>query len=133
MIAFIACSKTKRKTPGMAKNVYASDLFKKSYAYAIKHADRVYILSAKYGLITPETYIIPYEKTLNKASEKERKRWAYTVFQTFIRWGGQTEEPALFLCGENYRKYLMRLFPNGTAPLKGLSIGNQLKWYKEHT
>ena len=67
--------------------MYISDLFKKSLAYAKKHADKVFILSAKYGLLTLDEIIYPYEKTLNKMSEYEKKRWAYKVFRQFIDGG----------------------------------------------
>ena len=132
MIAFISCVKKKKMTPCAARELYSSDLFRKSLQYAEKHADKVYILSAKYGLLEPDDIIAPYEMTLKSMSVREQKRWAYSVYQKFIAKGGNPEESAVFLCGENYRKYLILKFPNARVPLKGLSFGNQLKWYKEH-
>ena len=133
MIAFIACVKTKQNRACRAEEMYISDLFKKSLLYAKKHADNIFILSAKYGLLALDDVISPYEKTLNGASEREKKIWAYTVYQQFLKRGGNPKEPCMFLCGLNYRKYLMQLFPNSEAPLKGLSFGNVLRWYKEHS
>lgn len=132
MIAFISCVKTKRNYPCKAQDMYISDLFKKSLAYAKKHADKIFILSAKYGLLTLDEIIYPYEKTLNKMSEYEKKRWAYKVFRQFIDGGGNNNEPCMFICGTNYRKYLIQKFPNAEVPLKNLSFGNQLKWLKNH-
>ena len=133
MIAFISCVKTKQNFPCKAREMYISPLFKKTLAFAEKHADRVFILSAKYGLLQLEDKIAPYEKTLKNATEHEKKRWAYLVYKKFLEIGGNLNEPCLFLCGIDYRKYLVPKFPNARIPLKGLSFGNQLRWLKEHS
>ena len=80
---FIACVKTKRTTRSKAKDMYISPMFKKAYKYALKYVpeDKIYILSAKYGLIHNSQIIDPYEKTLNAERDKERKIWAYNVIQ----------------------------------------------------
>ena len=80
---FISCVKTKRSSRCMAKDMYISPLFKKAYQYALKFVpeDKIYILSAKYGLIHSSQMIDPYEKTLNAERDKERKVWAYNVVQ----------------------------------------------------
>ena len=132
MIVFISCVKKKREYSCPAKDLYDSDLFRKSYSYACKIADKVYILSAKYGLLDPNEVIEPYNQTLNGKSEKYKKLWAYKVYQQFIKAGGDCNEKSVFLCGENYRKCIISKFPNAVVPLKGYSFGNQLKWYKEH-
>ncbi len=131
MIAFISCVKTKRNYPCKAQDMYISDLFKKSLAYAKKHADKVFILSAKYGLLTLDEIIYPYEKTLNKMSEYE-KRDGHIKYLGNLLMGGNNNEPCMFICGTNYRKYLIQKFPNAKIPLKNLSFGNQLKWLKNH-
>lgn len=53
--------------------MYVSPLFKYMYAYAKKRCKEVYILSAKYGLLSENTVISPYNKTLNNISEKKKK------------------------------------------------------------
>jgi hypothetical protein len=60
-VALVSCVKT--KLPGMhpAKELYASPLFRLSFEYASKHADRTYILSAKCGLVEREQRIESYE------------------------------------------------------------------------
>lgn len=37
----------------------------------------------------------------------------------------------MFLCGENYCKYLKMIYKNSTTPLAGLKMGKRLKWLKE--
>ena len=80
---FISCVKTKRSLRCKAKDMYISPLFKKAYQYALQFVgeDRIYILSAKYGLIHSSQIIEPYEKTLNAERDAERKLWAYNVIQ----------------------------------------------------
>ena len=80
MIVFLSCVKLKRNSPCKARNMYISDLFQKSLAYAMQLNPRnIYILSAKYGLLGLDDYIEPYNQTLNDMHEDERKRWAYKV------------------------------------------------------
>ena len=56
--------------------MYVSPLFKYSLKYArLLNPDRIYILSAEYGLISLEQEIEPYEKTLNTFSKQEIKEW----------------------------------------------------------
>lgn len=58
-IALISCSKMKKTYPCPAHELYsASDLFSLSYQYAKKRADKVYILSAKYGLVVSDSFIL---------------------------------------------------------------------------
>ena len=56
-IALVAC--VSRKTPGPlpAQDLYVSDWFRKASAYARRVADEWYILSAKHGLVSPDTVI----------------------------------------------------------------------------
>ena len=128
-VAFISCVKTKLNKKSKAKDLYVSDLFKKSLGYTLKRYDKVYILSAKYGLLNLNDEILPYELTLNNMSKEEQKKWAYKVY-TQIKEQIGINNKFYFYCGVNYRKYLMQKL-NSVAPLKGISFGNQLKFYKE--
>lgn len=132
MIVFLSCVKSKRQNVCAAKDMYVSDMFKKSLAYAeTLNAKKIYILSAKYGLLELNDIIEPYNLTLNNMTEKQRKEWAYRVCKQCERKGIKYNEKIIFLCGENYRKYLMTKFQNSTAPLKNLGIGRQLSFYKK--
>lgn len=65
-IALISCVKQKADKPQKARNLYISSLFVKSLEYAEKiNVDKIYVLSAKYGLVPIDKVIEPYEKTLN--------------------------------------------------------------------
>ena len=121
-IAFISCVSLKKNGTYPARELYISPLFKKSLSYAIKNFDKVYILSAKYGLLELDTIITNYNMTLNEMNEQQKKRWAYKIFLE-IRNKIGLEHNFIFLAGNQYRKYLMRVLPNTIAPLSHLGIG----------
>lgn len=124
-IAFIACSKSKKIGTMEAKLLYsAPDLFTKSYLYAKKHYDKIFILSAKYGLLNPDDIISTYNDTLNDKSKEQKKIWALSVLDKLTR-------ELYFLCGNNYRQFLWELPNPKFAPLKNLGIGKQLKFLKD--
>ena len=130
MNVFLSCVKTKRNVTCKAEDMYISDLFKKSLAYAKSlKAEKIYILSAKYGLLELNEIIKPYNETLVGANEEKCKKWAGMVYQQMKKKGVNFEKETLFLCGKNYRKYLITKFPKGKAPLKNLGIGKQLAFY----
>ena len=109
-IALIGCVKKKANIPCEAKDMYISPLFKGCYRLAKKlEADRIYILSAKYGLIEENKRIKPYNETLNNKSEYERKVWSYNICQSLLEGGVNLEKDEfIILAGENYRKGLRR-------------------------
>lgn len=130
MIVFLSCGKTKAKKTCKAKDMYQGALFKKSYEYAQTLKPRkIYILSAKYKVLELEDVISPYELTLNKMTKHQQKKWAYDCYLQLKSKGQNFNEEAIFLCGDNYRKYLSQVFKNSKFPLQNLSFGNQLKFY----
>jgi hypothetical protein len=134
MNVFISCVKSKRKTKAKARDIYISPLFRYSlkYALSLTSENKIYILSAKYGLLKLDEVIDPYELTLNTMSESEKKKWAYKVYLQMKKYGINFDEDAVFLTGKNYRKYLITKFSNATAPLKNLGLGMQLNFYKNN-
>ena len=81
-IVLISCVSQKQDTECMAKDLYVSALFKKSWAYANKlKPDSIYILSEEHYLLEPEKPIKPYDRTLKKFSAAERKAWAQEVLK----------------------------------------------------
>ena len=130
-ICLVSCVSKKRDQPCEAKNLYISALFEKSRAWAEQHADRWFILSAKYGLISPESVIPPYEQTLNRMGVADRRAWAKSVakeLQREVRPGDQV----VFLAGQKYREglepVLRQLGVRVEIPMKHLRIGEQLSW-----
>ena len=72
-IAILPCSQRKAKIATTAGNMYKSSLFilRKRYAKDVLGCDKIYILSAKYGLIEENEIIEPYDTKLDTLSEEE--------------------------------------------------------------
>lgn len=123
-IAFIACSKSKKRIPDKARKFYQGSLFKKALCFCEARFDRIYILSAKYGLVGLDDVLSPYDLTLNRMTRPERLEWAEKVKR-------QIKEKGLigsfwFFAGERYSEFF-----EGKKPLQGLSLGRQLRWFNE--
>lgn len=133
-IVLISCVSKKLPHRAKAKDLYISDLFVKSLAYA--HAlqpDRIFVLSAKYGLVDIEQELDPYELTLNTMRAAEIRRWAEIVEEQMRMNGIDFDnDEIVFLAGEKYRKYLMPSFGKASVPMKGLRIGEQLRFLSEN-
>ena len=66
--------------------MYTSPLFQKMMAHARSlNPKRIFILSAKYGLLNPDDMIEPYEQTLKTMKLDERQRWAGDVLLELAR------------------------------------------------
>jgi len=85
-----------------AKDLYVSTLFKLNLEYAKKmEPDEIFILSAKYGLLSLEQEIEPYEQTLNNIPAHEVKQWANQVLEEIRKKYSIDETTFVFLAGEN--------------------------------
>jgi hypothetical protein len=132
-IVLISCVARKKETPASAKDMYVSSLFKGAYRYARKlGADRIFILSAKYGLLEETDIIEPYNETLNTKSVAEIKKWSSSILCSLSQKTDLHEDEFIFLAGEKYRKYLVSSISHYSVPLTGMSIGKQLAFYKEN-
>lgn len=133
MIIFLSCTSKKKNYKCPAKELYsASQWFKKGYKYAKSlNPRKIYILSAKYGLLDEDEIIEPYEKSLIKEKDAEIRRWSIMVIKQIKSRGINKDEEVIFLCGKNYRKYLSRYFRNSSAPLSHMGIGKQLAFFNK--
>lgn len=136
-LGLISCTKSKQDYTCKASEMYQpSDLFRKAYSYATKNYDFVAILSAKYGLLFPDDEIEPYDLTLNNMKSQQRKEWAEKVFSQMRNRLKLDDYKVFFHAGKKYREHLilklMKVGIRSEIPLKGLGIGKQKAWYKEH-
>ena len=130
----MACVSRKAAIPMAARDLYTSTWFDKASAYARQVADEWYILSAKYGLVSPGTVIAPYEQTLTKMPAAERRAWAGRVLKNL----GAVLTPGdhvVILAGQAYRANLVgpicEMGCTIEIPMHELRIGQQLRWLKE--
>ena len=134
LIALISCVAKKESYATVAKDLYISPLFKKAYSYAKKQeVDKIFILSAKYGLLREDAVIEPYNETLKDKSIHERKNWAKNILNELSKETDLKRDKFLILAGRKYREFIIEELgkENYEIPLKGLSIGKQLSFYKE--
>ncbi len=149
-LVLISCSSQKSAAAGKAMHLYRSDLFRKSFQFAQEHLARhwlenfgpgdnqIFILSAKYGLLDPHSFIHPYDKSLNFSTPRAQQHWSKCVFSQLLDKYPGSEYPSqiFFLCGQNYRKNLLPLVADHfwksdiKTPLAGLGIGQQKQWLK---
>jgi hypothetical protein len=127
-IILISCVSKKRSYKSKARDLYISPLFKKNLKYALKlQPDQVFILSAKYGLVSLDEEIEPYDVTLNTMSAKEIKDWSAAVLRDLAGQTDLQQDQFIFLAGPKYRKYLVEHFTHFEIPFEGLTIGRQLQ------
>ena len=131
-IVLISCVSKKRPQRSKARELYISPLFKKNLEYALKLApDKIYILSAKYGLVGLDDEIEPYDLTLNTMSANEIKQWAEGVLRQLSDKADLQNDQFIFLAGAKYRRYLIPHMANTQVPMEGLPIGKQLQRLSE--
>jgi cytoplasmic iron level regulating protein YaaA (DUF328/UPF0246 family) len=91
--------------------------------------DKIYILSAKYGLLDMEDVIEPYNETLNAMKVADIQIWSAKVLEQ-MKGEIAPDDEVVFLAGERYRRYLAPHFKHHAVPLRGLGIGRQLQFLK---
>lgn len=110
-IGLVSCVKGKRDHPAIPKDLYTSAYFEKMRAYSEANHDEWWILSAKHGLLSPDTDpIAPYDATLAGAPVAEKRDWAHTVAEQLDDAGLLTTDVILvFHAGQDYYEELLPL------------------------
>jgi len=131
-IVLISCVSKKLNRRAKAKNIYISQLFKKSMAYAqLLQPDEIYILSSKHGLLEINKEIDPYNQTLINMPTKDIERWSANVVNQLKEVSKIDQTEFIFLAGEKYRRFILPHIRFYKIPLEGLSIGKQLNRLNE--
>lgn len=137
-IALVGCSKLKREGSHKARDLYKSPLFRKSLVYAEMLVRPVYILSSRYDLLELDREISDYDDHLGDRPTDVRLAWAERIVDSLIAKHGQSLKLTL-LAGHLYTKPIRQtLRLNGcqwkiNEPMKGLSVGERLRWLNERT
>ena len=131
-IVLISCASKKLANKSKAEDLYISTLFRLSLAYAKKlKPDKIFILSAKYGLLNLNDEIATYNENLNNKPVSDIKIWAEKVVFKLGKIANLQNNMFIFFAGKKYREYILPYIKNYEIPLKGLRIGEQLKFLKE--
>ena len=130
-VALVSCVKKKLSRAAPARDLHTSALFRKMRRYAESHAQSWYILSARYGLLRPEQEVQPYELTLKALTPTEQRLWGAHVLQA-LQEVLPRRATVVMLAGVHYRQHLepalRELGFNIEVPMKGLRLGEQLRW-----
>ena len=133
----IGCGKRKSLSPCRADAMYTGSLFLKRLEYAKRSGWPYFIVSAKYGLIPPHTMIAPYDLTVTDLATLELSAWQLGVVQALLTELSEPFDPRRFLVelhmGSDYAEPLRSVLPavgiNYDWPVRGLSQGDQMRWY----
>lgn len=111
MIVFVACSKSKLHYACEAQKIYtASAIFNKRMTYAKRHADKIYILSAKYGLLKLTDWVEPYDCYLGSQGKDYKVNWTKKVLQQMVDEEIDFDDDVYFATGAEYWKPFKKLF-----------------------
>ncbi len=131
-IVLVSCVSKKKIQKSKAKDMYTSPLFVYAWKYAESlKPDKIFILSAKYGLLDPDQEISPYNQTLNKMKDEEVREWSIGVLDSLECLADLKNDRFIFLASQKYRKYLIPKIIHYETPLEGLGIGKQLHYLKK--
>jgi hypothetical protein len=131
-IIVVGCTKKKKSYPCIASEMYSeSVLFSKTVSYIKSYYKSEYvILSAKYGIIYPTTYVEPYDTTMKGII---RCTGTYTWMRKEIARNLCEYDKIIAFCGQDYIKMLRIALPDTCIiePLKGMGIGQRLQFLTE--
>lgn len=137
-IALLACSKKKLPRLAEASRLYRGAVFQRSYRIAMTDPEisKVFILSAKHGLLEIHQPIEPYDETLKGMTHTQHCEWAWKVetrLEEILGERARYDHEYVVFGGEAYwcllrggLRNVRCAWPEG---LKG--IGGVLRWLKE--
>ena len=133
-VVLSSCVSKKLPHKAKARDLYISPLFRMNLKYAQRFSPyKVFILSAKYGLVELDEEIEPYDVTINNMSAGERRAWATKVVFQIQEHCDLAKDHFVILAGQKYRQYLLSHLKSYEIPLAGLPIGKQLQFLKKET
>ena len=128
----VSCVSKKLDHSSPARDLYISEWFRRARAYIEKRSGCWFILSAKFGLVSPTELLAPYDETLKDKSAAERLAWSDTVRAQLNSQLLPARHIVIF-AGIVYRRHLIddprRRAETVEIPLEGLRIGEQLRWF----
>jgi hypothetical protein len=144
-IILIACVSKKELFKTKAKDLYKSQLFKSSLAYANSlNPDKIFILSALHHLLELDAEIDPYNVTLSNIPKSKRKQglkvlnlkekteWGKKVTEMLSAQTDLQNDQFIILAGQEYLKPLKPYLRNIDDRLNGLGIGKRISFLKNH-
>lgn len=145
-IILIACVSKKGDKKAKAKDLYISQLFKSSLAFAKKqNPDKIFILSALHHLLGIDQEIEPYNVTLSNVPKAKRKpglkiltpqekvNWGKKIVEQLSKQTDLQNDEFIVLAGQEYIKPIIKSIPHLKNPLNGLGQGKRVKFLIENS
>lgn len=136
-VGLVACGASKLDHPAPAAQLYTSQLFRSASAYAARTYDAWYVISARHHLVAPTTELAPYDQALPQRGDMAgRSAWGLVVVQRLIL--AEPDQPlqVWLHAGANYCHPIARAVKALDVPgwelrwpMRGLFVGQQLRWY----
>ena len=128
-IVVLSCGDRKAGSPRPAYLLYTGTAFisNLTWARSVMPLSRIYILSAKHGLIPSSQEIAPYDLKMGSrgsASSDMIKAQALIL--------GVSKASICFIGGQSYYETLRHAFDRVEHPTKGLTMGYRAQWMKRN-
>ncbi len=136
-VGLVSCVKTTRADASAAKDLYDSPLFHGQRRAVEAGCGQWFILSAKHGLLRPDTVIEPYDETLKGTSRGHKRAWSQRVLAQLRHELGDLHDLAVEIhAGQDYHAHgLVEGLRDAGAtvelPTDGLTIGQRLSYYRD--
>lgn len=135
----VGCGKAKADAPAKARELYTSQLFAKSVAFAELVGDAVFVLSGAHGLVELDELVAPYDHRIFDDCPHVRRAWGVEVLKSIVLHTMSTAPTirVVVLAGARYvepiatalevaRKGKPRAWMPLVDPLRGLMVGERL-------
>ena len=136
-LVIVGCGKTKLDHAAPAADLYTGGLFRAARGWAEANGTNWLIASAKCGLVSPDTQLEPYDRTLVGLSREYRRQWGAWAQRDLSRYINKHGCPdrIIVLAGKAYIEPLVAWTAIGRisreTPLDGKGIGQRLSWFKQ--
>jgi len=132
-VVLVGCSRSKAPEPRPAGELFTGSAFTKARDLARRGSAPWYVLSAKFGLLSPDEVVAPYDVYLPDQPSTYRTAWgAWVVAQLGLRHdlaGAVVEVHASRAYCDPLTAPLAAAGASLVEPLSGLRQGERLAWY----
>ena len=135
-VVLLALSGAQVRQASPARDLCTSPWFTLARAYAESHACLWLLLSAKYGLVSPQQILPPYEASFSHMTARQRREWGKAIGEE-ARYRLPFSRQIVVLAGIKYihclLPHLKDLTEDVHTPLAGLTVGYQCGWLRCNT
>jgi hypothetical protein len=113
-LVVVACGAAKRSAPAPACELYTGPLFSSSWAAATRIDAPALILSARHGLVAPDTLLAPYDAAVGDVDALDVEQLAAQADAA-----GVADSDVVVLGSKRYVELARHVWPDALAPLAG--------------